>query len=167
MAGLRTEPWKQRLTIDGIESPQSTPKFRVRRAALVALMSVVGLNIWTGNPLLALWVGSRVVRSGQPTMGAIALVAAMMGVVGFGLTRLLGLLGTVYDRLTGHSATVRRHVPWLRSMRDERVAYERERVGLSGLEIVLVTMVILAIALFEYWFFFLSCSSIDARCGRH
>src|SRR2546421_3274601 len=112
-------------------------------------MSVVGLNIWTGNPLLALWVGSRVSGSGPPTMGAIAVVAAMIGAVGFVLTRILGLLGAAYDRLTGHTMGVRRHVPWLRSMRGERVEYERERVGLSGLEIGLVVMVLVAVGLVE------------------
>jgi hypothetical protein len=139
---------------------------RVRRALLMGLMGVVGLNIWTGNPLLALWVGSRVVGGGPPTMGAVAVVATMIGVVGLALTRLLAVLGAAYDRVSGQPATVRRHVPWLRSMRGERVEYQREREGLSGLEIVLVAMVILAVAAFEIWFFFYSASSIDQRSGR-
>jgi hypothetical protein len=139
---------------------------RVRRALLMGLMGVVGLNIWTGNPLLALWVGSRVVGSGPPTMGAIAVVAAMMGVVGLTLARLLAVLGAAYDRVSGHPATVRRHVPWLRSMRGERLEYEREREGLPALEIILVAMVILAFAAFEIWFFFYSTSPIDERSGR-
>jgi hypothetical protein len=129
-------------------------------------MGVVGLNIWTGNPLLALWVGSRVAGSGPPTMGPIAVVAAMIGVVGLALTRLLALLGGVYDKVSGHTPTVRRHVPWLRSMRGERVEYERERVGLSALEILLVAMVLAAFVGFEVWFFFYSPSPIDQRSGR-
>jgi hypothetical protein len=139
---------------------------RVRRALLLGLMGVVGLNIWTGNPLLALWVGSRVAGSGPPTMGAVAVVAGMMGVVGLALTRLLAVVGAAYDKAAGHTATVRRHVPWLRSMRGERVQYRQEREGVSGMEIVLVTMVILAFAAFEVWFFFFSASPIDQRSGR-
>jgi hypothetical protein len=139
---------------------------RVRRALLFAGMTVVGLNIWTGNPLLALWVGSRVVSNGQASMGAVALVAAMIGVVGIALAKLLAILGGAYDRATGHTATVHRHLPWLRSMRAERVEYERDRVGLSGMEIVIVAMVILAVAAFEVWFFFYSPSPIDQRSGR-
>jgi hypothetical protein len=139
---------------------------RLRRAMLMALMTVVGLNIWTGNPLLALWVGSRVVSGGQATMGAIAVVAGMMGVVGLALTQALAWLASAYDRVTGHTPAVRRHVPWLRSMRGERVEYQREREGLSGLEIILVAMVILAVAAFEVWFFFFSASPIDQRSGR-
>jgi hypothetical protein len=139
---------------------------RLRRAGLMGLMTVVGLNIWTGNPLLALWVGSRVAGSGPPTMGPIAVVAAMIGVVGIALAKLLAILGGAYDRASGHEPTVRRHVPWLRSMRGERVEYQRERAGLSSMEIVIVAMVILAFAAFEIWFFFYSSSPIDERSGR-
>jgi hypothetical protein len=139
---------------------------RLRRAGLMSLMTVVGLNIWTGNPLLALWVGSRVVGNGPPTMGAIGIVAAMMGVVGLALTRLFAVLGAAYDRATGHAPTVRRHVPWLRSMRGERVEYQRERQGVSAMEFILVAMVIVAVAAFEIWFFFYSTSPIDQRTGR-
>jgi hypothetical protein len=139
---------------------------RLQRALLMGLMGVVGLNIWTGNPLLALWVGSRVVGSGPLTMGAVAAVGGMMGAVGFALVRLLAILGAAYDRVTGHTATVRHHVPWLRSMSGERVEYQQEREGMAALEIVLVAMVIVAFAAFEVWFFFFSTSPIDQRSGR-
>jgi hypothetical protein len=140
---------------------------RVQRAGLVSLMTLAGLNIWTGNPLLALWVGSRVQgESTQPKMGGVAVVAAMIGVVGLALARALTYLGSAYDRLTGHTPTVHKHLPWLRSMGAERVEYEREKRGLSALEIVIVGMVIAAVAAFEIWFFFYSPSPIDQRSGR-
>jgi hypothetical protein len=129
-------------------------------------MAVVGLNIWTGNPLLALWVGSRVVGSGPLTMGAIAVVALMMMVVGLALTFLLGAIGAAYERATGQEPTVRRHVPWLRSMSGERVQYEHERLGFTALEILLVVMVLAGVVAFEVWFFFYSQSPIDQRSGR-
>ena len=99
-------------------------------------------------------------------MGAVALVAVMMLVVGVALAQILGMLGIAYDRLFGREQSVRKHVPWLRSMRGERVEYERSREGLHGVEIVLVAMVVLAFAAFEVWFFFFSTSSIDQRSGR-
>jgi hypothetical protein len=140
---------------------------RLRRAGLTAAMSVVGLNIWTGNPLLALWVGSRVVGAqGTISMGAVALVAVMMLVVGVALAQLLGMLGLAYDRLTGRQSTVSKHAPWLRSMRGERVQYERSREGLTTMELILVVMVVVAVAAFEIWFFFFSTSPIDQRSGR-
>ena len=33
---------------------------RIQRALLLALMAVVAINIWTGAPLFAVWVGSRI-----------------------------------------------------------------------------------------------------------
>ena len=132
----------------------------------MAAMTVVGLNICTGNPLLALWVGSRVVGGGTLTMGAVGLVAAMMGVVGLALAQLLAWLGAAYDRASGRTSSVRTHDPWLRSMRSERVEYERGRSGLTGMEMVLIAMVVLSVAAFEVWFFFFSTSPIDQRSGR-
>ena len=155
---------------DSVKIEQGPPRgviARLRRACLVAAMSVVGLNIWTGNPLLALWVGSRVVGAqGTLSMGAVALVAVMMLVVGVALAQILGMLGIAYDRLSGREQTVRKHVPWLRSMRGERVEYERSREGLTTMELVLVAMVVIAVVAFEIWFFFFSTSPIDQRSGR-
>ena len=99
-------------------------------------------------------------------MGAVALVAVMMLVVGVALAQILGMLGIAYDRLSGREQTVRKHVPWLRSMRGERVEYERSREGLTTMEFVLVAMVVVAVAAFEIWFFFFSTSPIDQRSGR-
>jgi hypothetical protein len=129
-------------------------------------MTVVGLNIWTGSPLLALWIGSRVQGSGAPTMGPVFVVVIGIAVFSYLLARLLVQLASAHDRLTGHTATVRRHLPWLRSMRGEREAYAGERVQITALERVLVVMVVVAVAAFEIWFFFFSASPIDQRTGR-
>jgi hypothetical protein len=141
---------------------------RLRRALVFALMAVTGLNIWTGNPLLALWVGSRVAGDSQTSMRAVGVVVAMMGTVGLALTYTFARLGALYDRLAGQESSVRHHVPWLRSMRGESLEHERERTGvaMTGSEKILVAMVILAFAAFEIWFFFYSSSPIDQRTGR-
>ena len=129
-------------------------------------MGVVALNIWTGSPLLGLWVGSRVQGDGPPQMHAIFVVAVVIAVVSFVLAQVLARLGLAYDELTGASATVRQHTPWLRSMRGERPQYVGVEPRLTALERVLVIMVIAAVALFEVWFFFFSSSPIDQRTGR-
>ena len=33
---------------------------RAKRYGLAALIAFVALNVWTGSPLLALWIGSQV-----------------------------------------------------------------------------------------------------------
>src|SRR2546427_13051068 len=95
----------RRARTESVDAEQGPPRgllARLRRAGLVAAMSVVGMNIWTGNPLLALWVGSRAVGStGTLTMGAAALVAGLMRAVGGGLGPRLGPVGAAHDGATG------------------------------------------------------------------
>jgi hypothetical protein len=140
--------------------PQPAPGSRLKRTLLAAAMGVVALNIWTGSPLLGLWVGSRVQGGGPPSMTAILVVAVTIGVVAFALTKLLTVLGDAYERASGHSSTVRQHAPWLRSMRGERPQYAGERPRLTGMERILVVVVMLAVGVFEVWFFFFSGSPI-------
>jgi hypothetical protein len=138
----------------------------MKRLSLVCGMVVVTMNIWTGSPLLALWIGSRVQGPGAPSMTAVGAAAVSLGVLSWALVRVLAWLDAVYGRVTGHPSTVRRHVPWLRSMRGERPHQIRHARELSALEIVLVTTVVIVVALFEVWFFFYSPSPIDQRSGR-
>jgi hypothetical protein len=146
------------------EAPsQPAPGSRLKRIFLATAMGVVALNLWTGSPLLGLWVGSRVQGGGPPSMTAILVVALTIAVVAFALTRLLAVLGDAYERASGHSATVRQHAPWLRSMRGERPQYEGQRPRLTGMERTLVIVVMLAAGAFEIWFFFFSGSPIGAN----
>src|SRR5438128_12625332 len=140
---------------------------RIKRGALVCLMSITTINVWTGSPLLALWVGPRVQGSGSPSMGAFAVVGLTLGAVSLALVRVLARLETVYDRITGRERTVRRHVPWLRSMRGERPHEDAQARQLSPLDVILIVTVVVAVVTFEIWFFFFSGSPIDGRSGRH
>jgi hypothetical protein len=99
-------------------------------------------------------------------MGPVFVVIVSLMVFSLVLAALLARLSASYDRLTGHTATVHRHVPWLRSMRGERREYAGERASLTASERILVLMVVIAIAIFEVWFFFFSASPIDQRSGR-
>lgn len=143
------------------------PASRVKRVALVCLMALVTVNVWTGGPLLALWVGSRAQGSGPPSMAAIAAAAVTLGVASFALVRLLARLDAAYGRLAGRNSTVSRHVPWLRSMRGERPRDENQHAReLSPLEVILIATVVAVVLLFEIWFFFYSGSPIDQSSGR-
>ena len=136
-------------------------KVRFERIGLAALMAISAINIWTGAPLLAIWVGSRVVGSAtQVTMSAVLLVVVTLGATCLALVWLLSWASATYDRITGRPQMVRRHVPWLRSMRDERVNYEREKQSITPLERILVVTVVLAFLAFELWFFIASPSPI-------
>ncbi len=137
-----------------------------KRIAFAALLTIVGLNVWTGGPLLALWVGSRVQGSGPPTMGAVFVVVVVLAIVCFVLAALFGRLTRRYQEMTGQAPTVSQHTPWLRSMRGERPQYAGVEPTLTAPERILVGMVVVAFVLFEVWFFFFSASPIDNRTGR-
>ena len=142
-------------------------KVQLKRAGLLSLMGVLTMNVWTGSPLMALWVGSRVYTAGASTMAAFGTVFVTMLAISLVLVQLLSRLGAVYDRVAGRKPATRRHTPWLRSMRGERPHEQGEEYRTSGLEKVLVATVVLAVAVFEIWFFFYSGSPIDQRSGRN
>ena len=137
-----------------------------RRVGLDALMVIVALNVWTGSPLLALWIGSRVQQGGPPSMLAVGVTVVALAVLSILLLRVLTLLGSAHDRLVGAVPTVRTHAPWLRSMRGERERYAGEDPRVPMAERVAVLMVVAAFVVFEIWFFFFSSSPIDQRSGR-
>jgi hypothetical protein len=145
----------------------ATARARVERVALVAGMGLATLNIFTGSPLAALWLGAAVQgTSGQISMLGVLVIAVSMFTFSIALSRLLNLLSNRYDTISGRSRTVKRHTPWLRSMSGERIQYEHERAGLTPLEIILVIAVISLIGAYEYWFFFQAGSPFDQRTGR-
>jgi hypothetical protein len=135
-------------------------KLTLERIGLQVAMVLAAINIWTGAPLLAVWVGSRTVSSSRPTMGAIFLIVVVLAVACLALMWALNSASAAYDELTGRPQAVRQHVPWLRSMRAERVSYERDKATVTPLERILVGSVALAVVLFEVWFFFFSPSPI-------
>jgi hypothetical protein len=151
--------------------PEPVPglKGRAERVSLVAGMSLASVNVWTGSPLLALWIGSRVAAAGDgggATMLAFLVVAVAMLAFSLLLIMALGRMGTAYDRVSGRRPQIRRHTPWLRAMSGERPHEQGGEYQLSMLERILVICVVLAVAAFEIWFFFFSTSPIDQRSGR-
>jgi hypothetical protein len=130
----------------------------MKRAGLAALTAVLAVNLYTGAPLLAIWVGSRVQGGTSLTMGTVAVVIGVLVVAVTILVMLLQRTEAAYKRVTGQP-TVRRTAPWMRSMRDERDEV-RERRPLTSNETALVGAVVVAIIAFEVWFFFFAGSSI-------
>jgi hypothetical protein len=135
--------------------------YRLKLVGLRALMVAAAVNIWTGAPLFGVWVGSRVVASSTDlTMGVVALILVVIAAACAALIWVLSWASAVHDDLTGRKPAVRRQVPWLRSMRAERVEWEREHIELTAMERILVVCVVLAAVAFETWFFFFSPSPI-------
>ena len=154
------------LSVEG-PAPASGSGSKLKAVLLAAAMAFLALNVWTGSPLLALWIGSRVQgEESQPSMGAFAVVIVALIAFSVGLYQLLKLTMHAYQEATGTTPTVRTHAPWLRSMRGERPDRVAAAARISGAEKVVVATVLLAAAAFEIWFFFLSGSSFGGGGGR-
>ena len=124
------------------------------------MTTLIGINLWTGFPLLAIWVGSRVAGASGLSGGAVFLVvvvlAALLAAGVVALTR----LSARYDHITGRPAPQRQVAPWLRSMRAERDSIAKRGRQLNAPERIVVVCVVGAVIAFEVWFFFFAGSSL-------
>jgi hypothetical protein len=139
----------------------------LKRYGLAALTSFIALNIWTGSPLLALWIGSQVQgEESQPSMGGFIAVLGCLVLFSVLLYQALKRVSHAYRETTGTTPAVRTHAPWLRSMRAERPEHASVKTRVGGAEQIVVVSVILAAVAFEVWFFLFSGSSIGGGSGR-
>jgi hypothetical protein len=139
----------------------ASSKHRVQRLALVIASALTSINIWTGAPLLAVWVGSQVqAAQDRLSMTALFAVVVTLAVTVFVLAWVLAWINSRYDELTGRSQEARYTSPWLRSMRGERETDIRRKHGISAVERVVVVSVVGAVLAFEVWFFFFAGSSL-------
>lgn len=146
----------------GIESRPQPPQkeFRVKRTALLTASAIATVNIWTGAPLLAVWVGSRIGSSTSTSMTAIlAVMGTLIGAVTL-LALLVAWLNGRYTSLVGAPSGPRRTAPWLRSMRAERAEDLRAAEGVNGVERTMIIAVLAAVLVLEIWFFFIAGSSL-------
>jgi hypothetical protein len=128
---------------------------RTNRIARSAAIGFVALNIWTGAPLAAVWIGSRMQTAAAPTMASMAVVVVVLFALVIGLVVLLTHLSA-----EPAGAAPRRRSPWMRSLRDERDSVSAAQRTLTDAERVLTGTVVLAAVTFETWFFFFSSSPI-------
>jgi hypothetical protein len=124
-----------------------------KRLLLAAATAFVTVNIWTGCPVLALWVGSQAVEERTLSMTGIFVVVITLAVLVFALAVVLGWLNNTYDELVGRPGIERRS-PWLRSMRGEAEGHISQRVGVTLLERIVVANVYFVVIAFMVWLVF-------------
>jgi hypothetical protein len=134
---------------------------RAMRLGLAILTALLSVNLWTGAPLFAIWVGSQVQgRSGTGlTMGAVGAVIGVLAALVAVLVFLLIRVEAAYKFLSGEPVQKHRTAPWMRSLRDERPELAVKRPT-TGFEKAMIATVVLAVVTFEAWFFFFAGSSI-------
>jgi len=129
-----------------------------KRLLLVALMALAAVNLFTGAPLFAIWVGSRVQGdSGALSMTAVFVVVLVLALACWALVWALNAMGTKHDELIGRPAG-RRQSPWMKPFNDP--GGHAQGMSLRALDKVLVGAVVLAGLAFETWFFFFAGSSL-------
>ena len=131
----------------------------LKRIGLAGAAAFVTVNIWTGAPLLALWVGSQAAGPSGLSMTAVFVVVAVLAALVVALVWLLTRINERYDRITGREQE-RRVSPWMRSMRSERDEYAHAKQGTSAIEQVVTISVAAAVLLFNVWFFFFAGSPL-------
>ncbi len=133
----------------------------LKKIGLVTASALCAINLWTGAPLFAVWVGSKVQGnlnnlSMTAVFSVIVVLAAMVFLLAFALT----WINAKYDELTERPPAARHTSPWLRSMRDEREEDTRRKYGISPVERTVVICVVAGVLAFEVWFFFFAGSSL-------
>jgi hypothetical protein len=125
----------------------------LKRATMAGATAFVTVNIWTGCPLLALWIGSQAVGTRTLSMSAVGLVVVVLAVLVFVFAVALTWLNNVYDELVGRPRAERR-ATWLRSMRAEAEGHVSQRVGITLLERIVMANVYLAVISLAVWYVF-------------
>jgi hypothetical protein len=130
----------------------------LKRLALVALMALASVNLFTGAPLFAIWVGAQVQgESGGLSMTAVLTVVVVMALACAALVWALNRMGAAHDALIGRPAR-RRQTTWMKAFNTGSA--DAERTSLRALDKILVGTVVLAGLAFEAWFFFFAGSSL-------
>ncbi len=125
----------------------------LKRAAMAATTALVTVNVWTGCPLLALWVGSRAVGTGDLSMAAVVVVLIVLGLLELVMMLVLAWLTNVYDEMIGlqraeHSTT------WMRRLCAPESAGLHRRLRITTLEGIVVINVYVAVFTLLAWYLF-------------
>jgi hypothetical protein len=125
------------------------------RAGLIALMLLGALALWIGDPVLWLWITSRLQSGTQASMGPYGLmilgIILTAVVIGKGLAR----LNRFYGEVTGTAPEVKIVLPWRRSIRDARHGGSEDedgRLPVSLLDVVMVIAVVIGVLALLAWF---------------
>ena len=121
-----------------------------KRVLITAATAFLSINLWTGAPLFALWVGSQAVGEKQVSMTAICIVVVTLAVLVALMSVAIVRLNQTYKRITGHPLRENR-MTWLRAHNAHRETVG-EGLPSSLLErIVMWNVYIAVIALVAYW----------------
>jgi len=127
---------------------------------VLAVMVLGAVSMWTVIPFGWLWIGSRLSRTQAPSGGPYMIV--FFGIVCsiIAMAWVLSRLNQLYVRITGSAQLPQRYLPaWRKSLSDERELPQ----GMSVLEAVILSSVLLAALAMVVWFFVAAGSPIPSQ----
>lgn len=133
--------------------------FALKRTGLAAATAFLAVNLWTGAPLLALWVGSRVVGRSVLSMEAVFVVVIVLAVLVLAMAFALAWLNSAYEQLTGAPRGERR-LAWMRSMNTQEEDPEIIGMRINILDQIVMASVYIAVITLLVWFFFFAGSPL-------
>ena len=80
---------------------------RCKRVVLAAATAFLSVNLWTGSPLLALWVGSQAADQQALSMRAVFVVVLTLAALTLAISFVLLWLEQTYRQLVGHPLPVK------------------------------------------------------------
>lgn len=154
LAGSERSPFAGAISTETFAAlPQ--PAHLAKRAALAAVIAIVTVNIWTGAPLAALWVGSLAAGGHDLSMRGVCVVVIVFGALAFALANVLARLNYLYDKLAGRPPGGLGPT-WLRSMRAPDPNQLARRARVTALEGILVINVYAAVTALVLWYVFVA-----------
>lgn len=129
------------------------PANLARRIAMAVVIALVTVNIWTGAPLAALWIGSLAAGGHALSMRGVCVVVIAFAALAYGLAVLLTWLNAIYDELAGRPPGGLGPV-WLRNPAQSSSAVTR-RARVTALEAIVVMNVYTAVIALVAWYVFL------------
>jgi len=135
-----------------------------RRAGLALLAALVTVNVWTGCPLLALWIGSQATGGHELSMTAVVVTIVALGGLEFAMLLVLAGLTGLYDELIGivHPAPA---ATWTRRICAPESAGLNRRLRLSSLEGIVVINVYVAVITLIVWYLFFASHPAPLLCA--
>jgi hypothetical protein len=125
----------------------------LKRVTMAGFTALVTVNVWTGCPLLALWVGSRAVGAGELSMFAVVVVLVVLGLLELAMMFVLAWLAGVYDELIGLQRP-EQSVTWIRRLCAPESAGLNRRLRITTLEGIVVINVYVAVTTLVVWYLF-------------
>lgn len=139
---------------------KATPSlYTFRRVVMSAATALLSINLWTGSPLLSLWLGSRVAEGKTPSFTPILVVIASLAVMTLAIWIALAWLEERYRSVVGLPPRESR-MTWLRAFNAQREPVRH--VPTSAPERVVMVVVYVAVIAFVTWWLFFAGAGFSA-----